>query len=137
MTARRLPLAVAVIAMLPLTACEKPAPQITVESSGRVVNVDAFSYCFDGKCRERGGAERKIRVKGNTTVSFDVPKRVAAKGYVIRIREQSLFQAPRKESHYALNFPAAGEQTLPVTILEAGNGNTPTGVWKLQFDVKD
>lgn len=137
MNPRRLPLAVAAIAMLALTACEKPAPQITVASSGRVYNVDAFNYCFDGKCRDRGGVERKVRVRGNTTVSFDVPRRVADKGYVIQIGEQSLFQAPRKESHYALSFPAAREQTLPVTIVETGNGNTPTGVWKLQFDVKD
>jgi hypothetical protein len=138
-TVRRLPLALALLALVAVTGCEKPAPQITVASSGRVINVDASRYCFDA-CRDHTAAAKSIRVRGNTTVSFDVPKRVARKGWILVFQDQPQFTEPRKESHYSLSIPSiAQSQPLDVSIVEAGKGQTaaPTGVWKMQFLVRE
>lgn len=137
MTVRRLAPALAVLALVGVTACEKPAPQVTIASSGRVINVDASRYCFD-ECRDHDAAPKSIRIRGNTTVSIDVPKRVAEKGWVVQLGDQSLFQKPRKESHFSLSIPTiAQDQPVEVTILEAGGGAQPTGVWKMQFLVQE
>lgn len=137
MTNRRFPLAVAVLALVLVTACEKPAPRITVASSGRVINVEASRYCFK-ECRDHNAAAKSIRVRTNTTVTFDVPKRVADKGWIIQLGGQSLFQEPRKESHYTLSIPTTADQPVPVTILEAGSPTSgqPTGEWKMQLQIK-
>ena len=137
MTVRRLAVAVAGFALLGVTACEKPAPQVTIASSGRVINVDASLYCFD-ECRQHRAAAKSIRVRGNTTVSIDVPKRVAKKGWVLKLGEQTLFQEPHKESHYTLSIPTiAQKQPLPVTIAEVGPNGQPTGEWKMEFLVQE
>jgi hypothetical protein len=136
---RRLPLAVALLALVAVTACEKPAPQVTVASSGRVINVDASRYCFD-KCRDLTARPKNIRVRGNTVVSFDVPKRVARKGWVLLFANQPQFPEPRKESHFSLSIPSVAQsQPLDVSIVEAGGGasGAPTGVWKMQFLVRE
>jgi hypothetical protein len=135
---RLFPLAVAALALVSVTACEKPAPQITVASSGRVINVDASRYCFK-TCRDHKPADKSISVKGNTTVAFDVPKRVAKKGWIIQLGQQPLFVEPLKESHFTLTLPTIGQdQQVPVTITQAapGAGGEPTGMWKMQFLVR-
>ncbi|MEP7054088.1 MAG: DUF2771 family protein [Actinomycetota bacterium] len=139
MIVRRLPLALAVLALVTTTACEKPAPQITIASSGRVINVDASQYCF-GTCLVHAVATKSIRVRGNTTVSFDVPKRVARKGWILVFAGQPQFAQPRNESHYTLSIPSiAQSQPLDVSIIETGTGDPakPTGEWKMQFLVRE
>lgn len=136
MTARRLPLAVAALALLGATACEKPAPQITVSSGGRVINVDASRYCFKA-CRDHTPGAKSIRVRTNTTVAFDVPKSVAHRGWIVALGQNPLFPAPRHESHYTFTMPNYEDQPVPVTIIETGNGagQRPTGGWQLQIDI--
>ena len=146
---RRLPFVLAALALLSVTACEKPAPQVTVVTGGRVINVDASRYCHD-QCRDYPDAELKeIKVRGDSQVSIDVPKRVAERGWTLLIGDRPQFARPLKESHYSLSIPIipqeAGqdgqpskqpeEAALPITIIEAGPGDAapPTGEWKLQF----
>jgi len=133
---RRFTFALAALALLGVSACEKPAPQVTVSSGGKVINVDASRYCFD-ECRDHTAALKSIKVRGNSTVTFDVPKRVAHAGWVVQVQGEPIFREPRKDSHYTLSIPNAGEITLPVTILQVGDSEAPDGVWQLQFDVKD
>lgn len=133
---RRFTFALAALALLGVSACEKPAPQITISSGGKVINVDASRYCFD-ECRDHSAKLKTIRVKSNSTVTFDVPRRVAHAGWLVQLRDQAIFPEPRKDSHYTLSIPAAAAVSLPVTVVEAGADGAPTGVWKLQFDIKD
>jgi hypothetical protein len=121
-----------------VAACEKPAPQVTVASSGRVINVDASHYCRGKVCRDFAAAAKSIRVRGDTTVSFDVPKRVAQKGWMLRLGTQDVFAEPRHDSHYRLSIPTVGgKQPLPVTIGETGTGTDPSGVWQMQFLIQE
>ena len=135
MTVRRIPVAVAALALLGATACEKPAPQVTIASSGRVINVDARRYCFEpDDCRDHTVKSKSIRVRGDTTISIDVPKRVAEKGWIVQLGDDPLFAEPRKESHYTLSIPRIAQaQQVEVTISEAGGGSPPSGIWQLQF----
>ncbi|MEO6712584.1 MAG: DUF2771 family protein [Mycobacteriales bacterium] len=135
---RYVPAAAAVLAMVSVTACEKPAPHITVFSSGRVINVDAGRYCFD-ECTEHAPPTKSIRVRRNSVIGIDVPKRVAEKSWILQVGEEVLFTAPRKESHYALNVPNLPAGALPVTIVEVGDGlqGKPTGAWQFEFRVVD
>lgn len=141
MIARRTaPAVAAVLAVFALTACEKPAPQITVYSSGRVINVDAERYCFDECLDHYTGDTKSIRVRGDTDISIDVPKRVAKKGWVLQLGDQVVFREPHHESHYRLRIPTVGEkQPITATVVEAGAGTTsqPTGVWKMQLIIQD
>lgn len=132
--------ATALLAMTAVTACEKPAPKITVSSSGRVVNVDATRYCRN-ECRNYNTRDTKtIRVRSNTEVGFDVPKRVAEKGWVLQVGDKTQFAEVRHDSHFRLSTgPIAQKQPVEVTIVEAGNGvgGKPSGVWRLQFNLQE
>ena len=140
MKVRRFAPFVAAVALVAVTACEKPAPQITVASSGRVVNVDASRYCF-AQCRDHATATTSIRVRGNTTVSIDVPKQVAEKGWILVLGKDPVSTQPLKTSHYALGLGLVKDdqaEPLPVTIFEFGDGASaqPTGAWKISFLVR-
>jgi hypothetical protein len=134
---RRGPVAVAVLALLAVTACEKPAPKVTVTSNGRVINVDAERYCRGDKCTDHAAATKAIKIRRNSLISFDVPKRVAEHGWNITLGEQRLFEDPRTESHYVLSIPdVPGDAAVPVTVTQ-GKGTQPEGVWKLQLLLRE
>jgi len=134
-TVRRTALVVAPLAVLAATACEKPAPQVTFATGGRVVNLDASRYCHKAdKCRDHTVDPAEIRVQIGQTVSVNVPSKVANAGWNIRQGDQLLFKEPREELHYTLDLERV--RSADVEIIQ-GAGAQPTGVWKITFDLED
>jgi hypothetical protein len=130
------PLAVAALALVAVTACDKPAPKVTVTTNGHVVDVEAFRYCRD-KCQDGAAVAKTIRVRSDSFVTFDVPKRVADHGWNIDVGGQQLFDKPRTKSHYSMSIPAIrGDGDVPVIVTQ-GAGPQPEGEWRLQLLVRD
>lgn len=135
MSVRRTAVVVAPLAVLALTACEKPAPQVTVATGGRVVNLDASRYCHKAdKCRDHTVETAEIRVQIGQSVSVNVPSKVAHAGWNIRQADRLLFEEPRKELHYTLDLERV--RSTDIEIIQ-GRGDQPTGIWKIRFDLED
>src|SRR5688500_14183626 len=115
--------------MLALTACEKPAPQVTVHSGGTVINIDAVRYCHEAdKCRDHSAETPTLRVRDGESISFNVPTHVAEEGWYLRQGDAST--PVQKKLHYWLDVDRlAGDQTFE--IVEGAPGEQPRGVWKL------
>ena len=123
--------------MIAVTACEKPAPKVTVTSNGRVINVDAAHYCRGTTCTDDADSTKAITIRSDSLISFDVPKRVAEHGWQLSLGDQRLFEKPRTKSHYTMSIPVApGTATVPVTVTQ-GSGAQPEGVWTLQLLLRD
>jgi hypothetical protein len=110
MNARR-PLAcvAAVGALLSLSACEKPAPIVTVVNEGRSVHAEANTWCFAGQtgeeCAERTNGSTALRWSGGT-LGIDVDKELADGGWQFTIVDESQPEQPlfasgvQEEDHY-------------------------------------
>lgn len=134
MTIRRTAVAVAVpLVLLTVTACEKPAPQVTVAAGGKVVNVDASKYCFEtDNCKEHSAAKATLPVRGDDQISINVPAHVAHEGWYIRFNGQPIrgYEQPRKTLHATL-VPGGLNEAVDVEIVQGTEGGEPQGIWKL------
>ena len=133
-------------ALLALTACEKPAPIVTVVSGGESVYAEANEWCFEEQtppdCAERHEGTTKLSVRGGETVGVDVDKELAERGWYLELSdpagEGQAAQPQRSEpqtGHYftftAPNLPAGSELLLTVRALSEGEDPAaePTGEW--------
>lgn len=143
MTTRRRLLASAAFAVAVLTACEKPAPLVTVVNAGRSVYSEANTYCFEGQsfqaadCAQRESGETEIAVVSGEPVGVDVGKELAEGGWLIELSDPSAPEGQAQaqtsqpqEGHYfrftAPSLPEGGSLLLTVRSLE---GQRPTGEW--------
>ena len=138
MNARR-PLAcvAAVGALLALSACEKPAPIVTVVSGGQSVYAEANTWCFEGQtppdCAERETGSTSIPVRAGETVGVDVDKELADGGWYLELSAPGGDQQPQRsepqEGHY-FSFTApslAAGSTLDLMVYAVGEGEEPLG----------
>ena len=132
-------------ALLALTACEKPAPIVTVVSGGESVYAEASTWCFDEQtppdCAERGEGVEELSVRGGQTVGVDVDKELAERGWFIELAEpegqgDGARQPQRSEpqtGHYftftAPNLPSGSSLLLTVRALGEGE-QEPSGEWE-------
>ena len=146
MNARR-PLAcvAAVGALLALSACEKPAPIVTVVSGGKSVYAEASTWCFEGQrgdeCAERASGTTQIPVRAGETVGVDVDKELADGGWYLELSppEGSQGQEPQRsepqEGHY-FSFTApslAAGSSLRLDVRAVGEGEEPRGTWRFEL----
>ena len=76
--------AVGVAALTALTACDKPAPEITVLSGSTTVVVTPQTYCTDlSHCHTPGKAVPKVRAKAGATLLIDVPRSIADHSWAV------------------------------------------------------
>lgn len=148
MNARRrlLTSASALGALLALTACEKPAPIVTVVSGGQSVYAEANEWCFEeqtgDECAERHEGTTELSVRRGETVGVDVDKELADRGWYLELSDpeaEGEAQPQRSEpqtGHYftfsAPNLPTGSELLLTVHALGEGDDPTaePTGTWR-------
>jgi len=134
-TVRRTALVVAPLAVLALTACEKPAPQVTVAiGGGRVVNIDASRYCFKSDdCKDHEAGQATLPVRADDQISINVPAHVAHEGWYIRVNGQPLegYGEPRKKLHASLPLRADLPREVELEIVQGSSGGAPQGIWKL------
>jgi hypothetical protein len=113
MNARR-PLAcvAAVGALLALSACEKPAPIVTVVNEGRSTYAEANRWCFEGQsgdeCATRSEGATELRVQGGT-LGIDVDKELADAGWLFSIvddaTDEPLFTSDVQEDNHYYALP--------------------------------
>lgn len=164
MTARRrlLAAASATFALAVLTACEKPAPIVTLVSAGESVYNEAAVYCFDeGRTlQDEGCAERSDEVVELTTrpgevVGVDVGKALAERGWELTLidptgQANTQRSGPLDDDHYftftAPSLSPAGVdvrvQTVEPQLDENGEPQVddsglpvgvPTGEWRFRL----
>ena len=143
MNARR-PLAcvAAVGALLGLSACEKPAPIVTVVSGGESVYSEANAWCFEGQtgdeCAERATGATSIPVRPGETVGVDVDKELAEGGWYLTLSAPGEGQEPQssgpQEGHY-LSFTAPGlpAEGLDLEVFAVGEGEEPRGEFRFRL----
>jgi hypothetical protein len=146
MNARR-PLAcvAAVGALLALSACEKPAPIVTVVSGGESVYAEANTWCFEDQtppdCAERETGTTAIPVRAGETVGVDVDKELADGGWYLELSapggegEQQPQRSEPQEGHY-FSFTApslAAGSTLDLAVYAVGEGEEPRGEFRFEL----
>lgn len=164
MTARRrlLAAASATFALAALTACEKPAPIVTLVSAGESVYSEAAVFCFDeGRtlqqegCSERETEVVELATRPGELVGVDVAKEVADRGWELVLIDPA---APDRgqtsgtldEDHYftftapALPpdgqivriqtvVPSRDETGAPVLDQTGAPVTVPTGEWRFRL----
>jgi len=142
---RRLVAATSVaIALGALTACEKPAPIVTVVNGGNSVYAEANTYCFDGQsaaeanCATRQDGSTVLEVLGGQTVGVDVDKALLDGGWLIELSDPDAAgeqaqpqQSEVQNEHYftftAPNLPMGG--SLLLTVRSLNEEQNATGAW--------
>ena len=142
---------VAAGALLALTACEKPAPIVTVVSGGQSVYAQANTYCFEGQSVEAGDCATReegataLEVRGGETVGIDVDKELAESGWFLELSDPATqgqqAQPQRSEpqtGHYftftAPNLPTGS--TLTLTVRSLDDEGASTGEWRFTLSPK-
>ena len=128
-------------ASLTLTACEKPAPGVTVFSGPRSVTTAAQCWAFTsdqlspGECAaeilngETTDGVEQLPVSAGNTVGISVDPVVAESGWNIVIGGQQLSQTPLTTTYFRFTLPLqVGTQTLPLQIV-SGQNTKIRGVW--------
>ncbi len=119
-------------ALLALSACEKPAPIVTVVSGGTSVYAEANTWCFEGQslededCAERHEGDTELPVRGNEVVGVDVDKDLVERGWYIELSDPAGGQQPQRSEpqtgHYftftAPNLPQGASLLLTVKALD-------------------
>lgn len=135
MSIRRTAAAVAVpLLLLTVTACEKPVPQVTVATGGRVVNIDPSRYCHKSDdCKTHSAAKATLPVRLADQISINVPAHVAHEGWYLRIDGKPLqgYSKPRKKLHHTLPIPGALTNEIEIEIVQGTEGGEPQGIWTL------
>lgn len=154
MPARRrlLPAASALLCLVALTACEKPAPIVTVVNEGRSVYAEAATWCFEGQsgagCATRGSGINRLQVLAGT-LGVDVDKELADGSWIVTVvdvaRPDQLVvnSGVRKNSHYfSFQLPELPPETrlvLTVRALADGavtQGSEPQARGTWQFELR-
>ena len=140
---RRALVAVLGLAAVVLTACQKPAPQITVEGDGTVVTIAPSTYCFDAShCRKSALDLPALTVGPDQKVIVDVPHEVMANGWRVDARSlQDITKVlgssgPIQNSHsFRVAGSSGGGAPFIVQVSELDGGKPDGSVWSFVVKV--
>ncbi len=134
----------AIAALASLTACEKPAPIVTVVNVGQSVYAEANVFCFEGQsaaaanCAQRRTGSTTLEVVRGQTVGVDVDKEIVDDGWFIELTDpdaagsgaepqQSEVQTGHYFSFTAPNLPSGA--ALLLTVRSLNREQQPAGEW--------
>ena len=145
MTARRRLLAAASAALTAaaLTACEKPAPLVTVVSGGESVYTEANLYCFEegqtletGQCAERARGAQRLGVRPGERIGIDVDEELAEGGWDFVLSDpndpsRSQGIGPLGDHYFPFSVPGIEPgASLLLTVRSVTDEGAPTGEWQ-------
>lgn len=148
MTARRRLLAAASVtaALASLTACEKPAPLVTIVSGGTSVYTEASAYCFEeeqrldgGDCAARATRVPRLEVRQGERIGIDVDKELVERGWQLEIvdpADPQRTQASNTITDHYFPFTAPGiapQGRLLLTVRTVTGDDAPTGEWQFEL----
>lgn len=143
---RRLRAAASVgLVVVALSACERPAPIVTVVSGTNSEWKEADLFCFeegatfgDEACVQRASGPTRIPVEPGKQIGIDVGREVVERGWYLELGspdgQGEAQQSPvQEDKHYfAFTAPQLGPEGLRLTIRSLGGESeegTPTGEW--------
>ena len=136
-------LAAAGLAAMLLTACDKPAPKITVLGGGKVATVSPSTYCFDADhCRPSRGVDfPSLTTAADEKVLIDVPEQVAQRGWVVSALtldgKTRLASSGAIHNSHTYRVPSGVNSGNPFVVqVNELAGSVPSGsVWSLLVQV--
>lgn len=148
MTPRRrlLSAASAALTLVALSACEKPAPLVTVVSGGESVYAEANLYCFDegqtlesGACAQRAQGAQRLEVRPGNRIGIDVDQELAEGRWDFLLsdpndpnRTQGI--GPLENHYFPFSVPAIeSDGSLLLTVRSLDPAGQPTGEWQFQL----
>lgn len=153
MTARRrlLAAAPALVCLAVLTACEKPAPIVTVVNEGRSVYAEAGVWCFEGQtgdeCATRNEDVPVLEVLPGT-LGIDVDKELADSRWIVTItdpanpQQQQVSSGVQEDKHYyKFDLPDLGPDarlllTVRALAEDTAEGGEPEARGSWQFELR-
>ena len=138
-------------ALLALTACEKPAPIVTVVSGGQSVYTEASTWCFEEQtppdCAEREDGVTELQVRPGEKVGVDVGKQVVERGWYIELQTQGAGgeggqaaepqrSGPQEGHYFSFTAPNLPEDGALLNVRALGEGDEPTGEFTFRLTPK-
>jgi hypothetical protein len=134
---------------LALTACERPAPIVTVVAGAASEWKEADVFCFEGQtpggdCARRATGPTRIEVGPGQRVGVDVSKDVVERGWYIELSLPGGEGEPESsellvDQHYFSFTPRVGPEGLRLTVKavgESGPRSPASGEWAFDLVAK-
>ncbi len=143
-----------------LTACERPAPLVTLYSGQTSLYDHAFLYCFEGQdpgkeprtrgaCRypEEGRTQKVLQVEPGDQVLVDVDRELADTGWFVTLRRTGSQAQPQQaqppqppligiQTEHVARFRFQPDEAMPTWLIEVRKLERPeegarqTGLWQ-------
>lgn len=139
----------AAAAGLLLTACEKPAPGVSVFAGTTTEFRKAVCWAFEGEALEPGDCAQEVITEASTgegvaripvlpgeTIGISVDPKVAEAGWSPVIGQQRLTSAPLETTYFRFTYPDLQEVPQEGVLLQivAGRGESTKGIWVFRLD---
>lgn len=126
-----------------LTACDKPAPKVTVLGGGKVVTISPSTYCWDSThCPTSAKPDLPaLTVAADSKVLIDVPHTIQTHGWQARAlsldgSKQLGTSGAITDSHsYKVPSGVAGGDAFIVQVNELRHGRPDGGTWSFLVKV--
>ncbi len=130
-------------AVLPLAACERPTPSVSVASGGAFVRSEALCWIEGGAPGEQScSAERanlgELAVGSGDAILIDVDPEVGEVGWIPAVNGQAIVPEPLRDTHYRFALTPDQLRTRPELQIYALErvGAPARGLWgfRLTYD---
>ena len=140
---------IAAAAALTLTACEKPAPGMSVFAGTTTKFQEAICWAFDSPALEPGDCAQSLIAEASTgdnvpripvvpgeTIGISVDPVVADSGWSPVIGQQRLVSTPLETTYYRFTYPDLQEIPPDGILLQvvAGRGDAAKGIWVFRLE---
>ena len=140
---------IAAAAALTLTACEKPAPGVSVFAGTTTKFQEAICWAFDSPALEPGDCAQSLIAEASTgdnvpripvvpgeTIGISVDPVVADSGWSPVIGQQRLVSTPLETPYYRFTYPDLQEIPPDGVLLQvvAGRGDAAKGIWVFRLE---
>lgn len=129
------------------TACEKPAPIVTVVSGGESVYAEATTYCFDdsaaldsGQCATRHEGVTRLSVRPGDKIGVDVDRELAHRGWQLSLSDpgspDDAQASPTLVDKHYFSFTAPGLAPggrLMLVVRSLSESGQPSGEWQFEL----
>jgi hypothetical protein len=132
-----------------LAACDKPTPDVTLQSGSRSTVVRPQTYCFDlAHCRIRtSGGVGSLRAEAGSTILIDVPRDVANRSWSAvsaQLQSGGTFKSlsgaaystgAQHDTHTARVAVPYGVGSTYYLLVIAQSGGKQTGTWVSRISI--
>lgn len=132
-----------------LTACDKPAPGVSVFSGTSTEYRQAVCWAFEADSLEPGDCAQDVITEASTgegvaripvlpgeTIGISVDPKVAEEGWTPVIGQQRLTSTPLETTYFRFTYPDLQELPSEGVLLQvvAGRGETSKGIWVFRLE---